>query len=370
MLKKLSIFNSKLKFKLYGVKHLNPDLQKAEVSTRDQTQIRGLFANQYEVIQTISSAFEILIKTISNFAKGSDQIQTENKNLTLKFELQKQITLDLEYKLKITTDLKILFGENLKLTDEINEQLKKIDDIVTQTNILSLNASVEAARAGENGKAFAVVARAVGELAELSFKTASDIKINLNKLNLSSTDMDIRLSAFDSDIHDLTQKLKINTADLFLDSDQLALIIKKISSECTSGEQSAYKNQVKVKSDLEALTKMTSDLIGNLTGNKIIDLNCLDIVKQRSEFEIIDVRKETEFNDELSHIPGAKLVTLGSSLDHFLSGANKEKTYLFVCRSGGRSSRAARQAQSYGIQKIFNLNGGMLEWNKQKLPTE
>ncbi|MCH5196904.1 MAG: HAMP domain-containing protein [Oscillospiraceae bacterium] len=57
-------------------------------------------------------------------------------------------------------------------SSEIANIIKTIQDISSQTNILSLNASIEAARAGAAGKGFAVVAGEVGNLANMTAEAA------------------------------------------------------------------------------------------------------------------------------------------------------------------------------------------------------
>lgn len=93
-----------------------------------------------------------------------------------------------------------------------------------------------------------------------------------------------------------------------------------------------------------------------------------DFAPHLGKITLIDVRRPDEFTGELSHIPGAKLVTLGPELDIFLKTRPKDDEIVFVCRSGGRSGQATLQSRALGFTKTVNLQGGMLLWNQKRYP--
>lgn len=76
-----------------------------------------------------------------------------------------------------------------RAVDKINEMTNVITEISSQTNLLALNASIEAARAGEAGKGFAVVATEIGNLANQTLDTVSNIDSIVNDVVLAVGNM-------------------------------------------------------------------------------------------------------------------------------------------------------------------------------------
>jgi len=85
----------------------------------------------------------------------------------------------------------------------------------------------------------------------------------------------------------------------------------------------------------------------------------------------IDVREKEELEVD-GQVPGALHIPRGMlefTLDpnspyyNHIFGGNK--TFIFYCKSGGRSLLAAQRAIEMGLKNVKNLEGGFLSWNHQ-----
>jgi rhodanese-related sulfurtransferase len=80
---------------------------------------------------------------------------------------------------------------------------------------------------------------------------------------------------------------------------------------------------------------------------------------------VFDVRTPGEFNNEFGHLPGARLLPMQvvrDSLDRFRQ--LDDRNILLVCRSGRRSGLVARELVKAGINKVYNLEGGLINWSQ------
>ncbi len=84
---------------------------------------------------------------------------------------------------------------------------------------------------------------------------------------------------------------------------------------------------------------------------------------------VIDVRTDEEWAE--GHVPGAVHVPLAtlSPTHPEIAKLPKDQPVYFICRSGGRSARAADQMASAGY-KAVNVEGGTMAWIDAGNPVE
>lgn len=85
--------------------------------------------------------------------------------------------------------------------------------------------------------------------------------------------------------------------------------------------------------------------------------------------QIIDVRTTDEYNS--GHIANAQNLNIyDDDFNQKLDLLNKADTIFVYCKSGGRSSDAAKRLTAKGFKNVYELEGGMLRWESAKLPVE
>lgn len=95
---------------------------------------------------------------------------------------------------------------------------------------------------------------------------------------------------------------------------------------------------------------------------------------RRDDVLILDVRNPGEFTDDLGHIPGAlnlPLSSLSGRLEQIRPSLepHADTPVYVVCRTANRAANAARLLKKAGLKDIRVLEGGMVRWKREGMPS-
>ena len=84
---------------------------------------------------------------------------------------------------------------------------------------------------------------------------------------------------------------------------------------------------------------------------------------------ILDVRTSKEYAE--GHLAGAQQLDYlnPEAFDAGISKFDKSRTYYIYCRSGKRSHGACQKMKKQGF-KVYDMEGGILNWTKLGMPVE
>lgn len=165
--------------------------------------VRGIIQEINDVSFTLNVSSEQIATATEEIADNSSRQKKSMEGLQTTFDKFRKEMGQIHEQIQITNEAissnsQTLnsIGENgmQKLTasmqhirdssESISQFVSNIDEISSQTQLLSLNASIEAARAGEAGKGFAVVAGEISKLSEDTMKANVEIGEIIQENNL------------------------------------------------------------------------------------------------------------------------------------------------------------------------------------------
>ena len=140
---------------------------------------KGVMTKISEVSAMLSTSAQEMASSAEEVNASSEEISSISQQMSQ--GSQKQIRMVL-HSMEQANELKNTLNKELQ---GIEKASTLIEDITSQVNMLSLNASIEAARAGEYGRGFSVVADSIRVLAEDTKKTVNEVNSNIGQLKIS-----------------------------------------------------------------------------------------------------------------------------------------------------------------------------------------
>lgn len=171
-------------------------------------------------------------------------------------------------------------GESITSLNQENKKiiaiLATLDEITSQTNLLSLNASIEAARAGEQGKGFAVVATEIRKLSENSAQFTEQIHAILDGVEKKTQDVVEKIENGRTSVDECTEHAQEINGSFQEISDNTNEVLNRAVSIETKSQQlddllnSTLENVNNINSNVESTSSAMEEIsasISNLNGS-------------------------------------------------------------------------------------------------------
>ena len=212
-------------------------------------------ANQTDAVHSLS-------QTIMDVADGVAQNAQQSKMTLEKMdEVEKATMASNEEMSSMTAAMERISATSMEIANIVTE----IENIASQTNLLSLNASIEAARAGEAGRGFAVVAEEIRKLAESSSQSALHTK-ELIDASVAEVEVGNQITERTADalkkVVEILAEVRENTAASAKLSEEQAEAMRGIEAEISQITDVVQSNSASAQESSAVCEELTAQAMG------------------------------------------------------------------------------------------------------------
>ena len=205
------------------------------------------------------------IEVVSENTKKIRQVATETDG-SINSGMQSMAVLN--EKSLSTAEITHVVIENIENLENKSKSIGKIvnaiNDIASETNLLSLNASIEAARAGEAGKGFSVVASEIRKLADQSMDSANEIQTIIGEIVEKTKSVSQIAQQADTIVQEQQEAVNVTT-DAFKTMEKQVKILTQELEEILVGIQEMSKTRADTLGAVEEISAVSEEAAASAT---------------------------------------------------------------------------------------------------------
>jgi methyl-accepting chemotaxis protein len=253
--------------------------EKCDYLTKMSENVGSSSKSQANSIQETAAAIEEVTSMIARTSTLTNNSENLSKTISEQTVAGNEAVKEMVASMAAIQEASQKLSEIEEIIIQIENKAMVINDIVSKTELLSLNASIESARAGEYGKGFAVVAEEVGNLAKTSGKSSNEIRELLDKSRVNVKNiLELTVSRV-SEGQNKTHEVSNIFSKIITD-------VNEIQTQMTQITEATKEQEIGVKHISNAMSKIDVSAIKNLeSAEKSIEASkdILDISKDLKE---------------------------------------------------------------------------------------